>query len=85
MPAVPALKLSSKRRWSIVFFSRPLPDSWSVKLSGKVARFQQINLDNPLTHHNVFPTASDNAMLAAGCSALLLQSISQCLMPVLDH
>lgn len=45
------------------FFVRLLAGAWFDKLSGRVARFRQINLDNPLTHHDALEFADGKVVL----------------------
>lgn len=59
------------------FFVRLLPESCFGKFNGKVARFRQIDLDNPLTHHDAleFPDGKIALLtwLRPGQRALVLQ------------
>jgi hypothetical protein len=48
------------------FFARLLSAPWYGKVSGKVASFRQINLDNPLTHHDALEFADGKIVLLTG-------------------
>lgn len=45
------------------FLARLFSGPWFARLSGKVARFRQINLDNPLTHHDALEFADGKIVL----------------------
>jgi hypothetical protein len=45
------------------FLARLFSGPWFGKLSGKVARFQQVNLDNPQTHHDALEFADGKIVL----------------------
>jgi hypothetical protein len=48
------------------FFARLLAAPWHGRVSGKVARFRQINLDNPLTHHDALEFSDGKIVLLTG-------------------
>jgi hypothetical protein len=52
-------KEAEHRNWVVRFFS----GFGFGKLSGKLARFRQINLDNPITHHDALEFADGKILL----------------------